>query len=226
MNKLPRPLALCLEDTDADHEDRRYLQCVALAGGLPGLTLDAQGVASWQLAVAEARVACELWISADDQFMALRPRGGAAVRLERAGRSLDLPEEKPVELIDQDELVLGERRLRLHVHGKTEHVVAPSFLVPLPEAPRSRALATAAALAFGAAVGLGGVTSAEAGKTRPDKTKKKPPIRVRPAPPKPMPPPRPQPPVPKPTPPKKKKPKKKPAKPGASKKQDDRSGDR
>lgn len=222
--ELPRPLALCLESIDAAREDQRYLQCVALAGGLPGLTLDAQGVASWQDG---ASAACELWISADDQLMALRPSGGAAVRLERAGRSLDLPEEKPVELIDQDELVLGERRLLLHVHGKTEHVAGPSFLVPLPEAPRSRAMATAAALAFGAAVGLGGVTSAEAGKTRPDKAKKKPPIRVRPAPPKPMPPPRPQPPVPKPTPPKKKKPKKKkPAKPGASKKQDDRSGDR
>ena len=45
---LPPPIALCLEDLDAASDARRYLQCVAVAGGTPGLTVDPRGRADWR----------------------------------------------------------------------------------------------------------------------------------------------------------------------------------
>ena len=40
---MPKPIALCIEDTNPDPEKPRYVACVAVAGGLPGLGLDRQG---------------------------------------------------------------------------------------------------------------------------------------------------------------------------------------
>jgi hypothetical protein len=65
---------------------------------------------------------------------ACRPAGAVPVSLHRAGRSLDVPCGKPVFVIDKDEINMGSRRLRIHVHGQAPSIAAPS---PLPSRPSS-----------------------------------------------------------------------------------------
>ncbi len=146
---MPKPLAICIEDMDAQ-AGNKYLRCVALPGRQPGLRLDEAGGVLWQ---SDDGVSCELWVSADDRLMLYRPEGAARVTLRRAGRSLDAPCGKPVVLIDQDQLDVGGRRLRIHVHGESPSVAAPS---PLPS--RSRPLGRLAQAAATAAI-IGAVTT-------------------------------------------------------------------
>jgi len=161
---VPKPVALCVENLDARTDSERFLQCVAVGGSEPGLTLDADGVVAWR--GPKDDVACELWISLDERLILFRPEETTAgrVHLHRGGRSLEIPGGKPVVLLDQDELGLGERRLRLHVHGDAPDVHAPTFFVPdaepaPEEVPASRAAQVAAtALAIGVAVGTAGCT--------------------------------------------------------------------
>jgi hypothetical protein len=158
---MPEPLAVCLEDQDAPSEAPRYLRCVAVVGRQPGLRLDAAGAVLWR---DDADVACELWVSGDDQLILYRPDGAAGATVRRAGREVVAPVGKPVVLRDQDEVDVGPRRLRVHVHGPAPEVAAPAPLEvaapsPLPEpAQRSSGAVTraAAALALGAALGAGG----------------------------------------------------------------------
>jgi hypothetical protein len=89
-------------------------------------------------------VACEIWVSSDQRLIAWRPAGAPTVRLERAGRGLDLPEEKPVVMLDQDELRLKALVFRMHVHGVTDQVHEPR-----PLRLGQRAATVAAALAIG-----------------------------------------------------------------------------
>jgi hypothetical protein len=145
---MPKPMAVCLEELEGTNPAERYLRCVAIPGRRPGLRLDAAGVVLW---CRDEHVAGELWVSADDKLILFRPAGGAGIRVTRAGRSLDAPEGKPVVLRADDELAVGGRRLRVHIHGATSSVVAPS---PLPVAERPGSLRRAAAVvAFGAAIG-------------------------------------------------------------------------
>lgn len=157
----PTPLAICIEDLDAPDE-HAYLQCVALVGRQPGLRLDAAGEVSWiEASVGPASLAAELWVSLDQQLILYRPATAAPVRVRRSGRSLDAPFEKPVVLLDGDELDVGQRSLRVHVHGETIHSHAPQIFVPEPapappqEHVGTAVRATAAALALGAVVGAG-----------------------------------------------------------------------
>ncbi len=122
---MPEPLAICLEDLDATDPDLRYLRCVALVGRRPGLRVDRRGDVTW---CTGDEVGCELWVSADDRLMLFRPAGAVGVLLRRAGRSLDVPEERPVVALHQDSVEVGGRRLRLHVHGRAPSVQAPSPL--------------------------------------------------------------------------------------------------
>lgn len=160
---MPHPIALCLEDLDVPGESNRYLQCVAVAGTDPGLSLDLAGDVLWQ-ANLEA-VACELWVSQDDRLILFRRRSRPGqivdtILLERGGRQMELPVEKPVVLVDQDLVQIGRRRLRLHVHGDAPAVHAPTPFVPDP--PEQAILSAsgtsraAAALVLGAAVGVSG----------------------------------------------------------------------
>jgi hypothetical protein len=150
-------MAVCIEDLDASDEGR-FLQCVALVGRQPGIRLDVGGKVSWQEAPATA---AELWVSQDRRLILYRPTGAAQVRVERDGRVLEAPADKPVVLIDQDRLDVGDRRLRVHIHGVTEVVKEPTYFVPRPEpeaAGRGSGLlhAAATAVAIGAAVGASG----------------------------------------------------------------------
>ncbi len=154
---MPKPIAICIEDMDAEAKNK-YLRCVALPGRQPGLRLDEAGSVLWQ---SGDGVSCELWVSADDRLMLYRPEGAARVTLRRAGRSLDAPCGKPVVVIDQDQVDVGSRRLRVHVHGKAPSVVAPSALPvrPRPLGRLARTVATAAVI--GAVAATGGCTDAD-----------------------------------------------------------------
>ena len=151
---MPKPLAICIEDLDATTTP--YLQCVAIAGADPGLVFDAHGEVHWQT---EQDVACELWVSLDQRLMLFRPEHavGAPAVVHRGGRSLTIPEGKPVVLLDQDRLDVGPRRLRLHVHGEAVAVHPPNLLPPVEPSTFGRmARAAATAIALGAAVSASG----------------------------------------------------------------------
>ncbi len=152
---MPLPIALCIEDLEAPRPSERYLRCVAIAGAEPGLGLAPDGTIRWKQ---ETPLACELWVSLDDRLILLRPAGAIEIRVSRAGRSLLAPEGKPVVLRNQDQLELGGRSFRVHVHGRAPTVHPPAWLEPAP-APRpevhARAARTAAAaLALGAALSM------------------------------------------------------------------------
>ena len=151
---MPTPLAICLEHLDARSPAERYLRCVALGGRQPGLRVDQAGTVLWR---SDERVACELWVSLDEKLILYRPAGAAPVTMWRAGRALEVPEGKPVVLLDQDEFAAGGRRLRVHVHGAAPGTYQPSWLPPAEDKPARRPVrAAAAAVALGVAL-AGGV---------------------------------------------------------------------
>jgi len=145
---MPQPIELCLEDmaVGPSPDAERYLRCVALAGPQPGLGIDAKGNVTWRSAHA---LAAEIWVSADDRLILLRPAGAPAVRLSRASRTLDLPEGKPVVMLAGDLIAVGPRELQVHVHGVATSIYAPT---PLGDRVLAQAARAAAVLAMGAAV--------------------------------------------------------------------------
>ena len=147
------PIALCIEDLDCTDAGRRYVRCVAIAGASPGLGLLADGAATWQTADG---VVCELWVAGDGRLALLRPGGAPPFTLRRGGRHLDVPQDKPVFVLDGDRLELGGRNLLVHVHGQAPNVVAPSFLPVREAGAGGRMRAAVAAMALGAAVAAGG----------------------------------------------------------------------
>jgi len=142
---MPAPLEICLEE-ESDQEER-YVRCVALPGGEPGLALDRDGAVRWMPA---EPAPYELWMSADDRLMLLRAAGVAPITVRRGGRSLEAPESRPVVLRDQDLLVVEGRRLRVHVHGVALEVHPPERL---GRSALAR-IAAAAAVALSAAVAV------------------------------------------------------------------------
>ena len=160
---MPKPKAICIEDLSAADDASRYLRCVALAGRQPGLQVDRQGDLLWR---SDEELACELWVSADERLICYRPDGAAPLTVQRSGRSLEVPETKPVVLLDQDQLEVGGRGLRIHIHGEAVGIHPPSPLpVQAPPRPSSlggvaqSAAATAAALALGLSLGAAGCKS-------------------------------------------------------------------
>jgi hypothetical protein len=148
-------MEICLEDLSLAEDDERYIRCVALPGGEPGLALDREGEVRW---MPDERASHGLWVSADDRLVLLRGEEAGPIRVERGGRSLDAPVDRPVILLDQDLLRVNGRRLLVHVHGATEVVFEPE---PLTRSALGRvARAAATALAIGAAVGVGNVGEA------------------------------------------------------------------
>ena len=141
---MPQPLALCIEDLSLPTP--RFVRCVAVGGRQPGLRIGLDGEVQWK---PSGPIGCELWVSADERLVLLRPSGAPEVEVHRAGRSLVAPCDKPVMLLDGDELTLGGRRLRLHVHGEAPMVAPPA---PLPMRSGAAAARAAAVLALGAAV--------------------------------------------------------------------------
>lgn len=152
-----QPIALCIEYLDTRSRADRYLCCVATPGYDVALGLDDDGAVVWR---DDARLAHELWVSADQQLMVLRRDGRSEIVVTRAGRSLSLPFDKPVVLLDCDRIETGNRRIRVHVHGVTDDVVPPE---PLEQERASLPVATlAAAVAIGASA-LGCKPSSDTG---------------------------------------------------------------
>jgi len=114
-----RPLAICLEDTAAG----RLVQCVALAADEPGLSLDAEGEIRWQ-----ASGGCQLHAGEDGRLRVTRADGQTGARLERGGRTMELTVGEPTPVVSGDELVVGPRRLRVHLHGEAPAVSPPTHL--------------------------------------------------------------------------------------------------
>ena len=147
---MPRPIEICLEELGLLPKAERYLRCVALPDGEPGLALDGEGAVRW---MPEEPIDHGLWVSMDDQLILLRGESARPIAVSRGGRRLDAPTGKPVVLLDQDLLLVGDRRLRVHVHGATEVVHAPERLTRSALARVARAAATA--IAFSASLGAG-----------------------------------------------------------------------
>jgi hypothetical protein len=156
---MSKPLEICIEDLHAKALGEQYLKCVALPGSQPGLRVDRRGQVLWK---SEHEVACELWVSGDDQLILRRPSGAEPVRVSRAGRSLDVPFDKPVVLLDRDDVQVGGRALRVHFHGFTEAIRPPSFLSESVVARMRQAAAAAAIATLGA--GAACVTGGEQGR--------------------------------------------------------------
>lgn len=139
---MPAPIELCLEDLLALPGSPEYLQCVARQGSGPGLTVGLDGGVRWESAEAAA---FELWVSADEKLVLRRREGAPEVSVARRGRAVRAPEGKPVVLLDQDEIALGARRWRLHVHGFAPQAHAPRPLLRRALAPLAAAAALGAA---------------------------------------------------------------------------------
>ncbi len=155
-----RPFSICIEEIDRKAKTSRYTKCVALPGRQPGLRLDSIGNILWRSDDAALINACELWVSADNRLILYRLEGAVPITVYRAGRSLDAPSSKPVVLINQDQIDISGRCLKVHLHGEAKKVTAPVPL--LPETNRnlknSKLLAKSAAIAamIGALVISGG----------------------------------------------------------------------
>jgi len=147
-------LSICIENLHPAHEGVRYLRCCVLYGLAPGLALSPDGQVAWQ---GDAPAAGRLFVSQDGQLICLREAGAfGVVTVWREGRSTTAPEGKPVVLLDGDELVVGDVRLRLHVHGWTKTATAPSFL-PV-ESPAAGGWSRVAAAGVAAALGITAMT--------------------------------------------------------------------
>jgi hypothetical protein len=183
---MPKPMAICIEDLDSQPKTK-YLRCVALPGRQPGLRLDKAGSVLWQN---DDGVSCELWVSADERLILYRPEAGVPipVTLHRTGRSLDVPCGKPVVVIDKDQVDVGSRHLRIHVHGQAPSVAAPSPLSSRPRPLDRLAQAAATAAVIGAVAATGGCTDIDVRETPPEPIEIPPTIEVIEDPPEVMPP--------------------------------------
>ena len=143
-------LSICIENRHPEHEGARYLRCCVLYGLAPGLAIGPDGTVAWKT---DAPAACRLFVSMDQRLICLREAGApGSVTVLRDGRSTTAPEGKPVVLLDQDDLLVGPTRLRLHVHGWTQQELAPSYLPQ--EAPGAGKRSRVAAAGMIAALGL------------------------------------------------------------------------
>lgn len=137
---MSQSLSICIEHLDAVDPNERYLRCVAMPGRGPGLRLGAGGEVLWR---SDEGASCELWTSADGRLALYRLEHGSRVVVSRAGRSIEAPAGKPVMLLHGDELEVGGRRLRVHVHGRAPQAEPPEPVVVERNRRAFRAAATA-----------------------------------------------------------------------------------
>jgi hypothetical protein len=166
---MPTPVEICLEELDLPDAER-FIRCVALPGGQPGLALDRAATVRW---MPEAPAAYGLWVSADERLMLLRAADTAPISVSRGGRTREVPVAMPVVLLDQDLLAIAGRRLRVHLHGIAAEVHPPERLRGNALARAARAAVTT--LALGASLGAGSVEAAAQGPTTPIEVRAQPP---------------------------------------------------
>jgi hypothetical protein len=145
---MPRPIAICIEDIETTSEDDRYIRCVAKPSRAGGLALDATG--SPVFGESAIHGVCDLVVSLDDQLLLLRRSDAVPITVSRAGRSLEAPVDQRVVLLDRDQVQVGDRHLRIHIHG-------PSAKVHPPTPLRARSVMAAASVAAVMTLGAGSV---------------------------------------------------------------------
>jgi hypothetical protein len=127
-------ISLCLESLGAPAAEARFLSCVALATGAPGLGLASDGSVCWQRADAAAAIE----VAGDGRLMLRRIAASGPFAHVRAGRTHEPGAGTSTVLLDGDELELGGRRLRVHVHGAATSASPPfpvASATPAPEIP-------------------------------------------------------------------------------------------
>jgi len=144
-----KPMVICIEDINNKGKTSRFTSCVALPGRQPGLRLDSAGNIPWRCDGAAGAGACELWVSADKRLILYRKEDAPPVIVHRAGRSLNVPYNKPVVLVNQDQIDLNNRQLKIHLHGEASKITAPVPLSPDSDSRlrKPKLLAQGAALA-------------------------------------------------------------------------------
>ncbi len=150
---MPKPLSICLEFSESASSrpgPTRFVRCVALAGGKPGLSVNAEGETLWMVPGG----AFELWISGDERLILFRLEGAPGTTVHRGGRAVDVPVGKPVVLLDQDEIRWEGRRARVHVHGEAKEIHAPQALMQVMKAAGIIAAMTVGALTPSHAAGV------------------------------------------------------------------------
>lgn len=115
------PLVVCVEDLQTG----RILRCAAAGSAGPVLGVDFRGEVRWgrpgELAVA-------LLEGTDGRLVLRRPPQSPRASLHRGRRRVEVPVGKPVIALAGDELVVADRRLRLHLHGRSWRAFAPVLL--------------------------------------------------------------------------------------------------
>jgi hypothetical protein len=120
-------IGVCLEDLKARPRAPRYLACVALEHGQPGLGLDESGALVWRDA---ERTALELFALRDGRLALAVLTESENVQIERAGKTFTIPQAMKgiageVAVLDGDLLTFGVSRFRVHVHGPVPQAFAP-----------------------------------------------------------------------------------------------------
>lgn len=147
------PIEICLEDVHQGSDAPKYVRCVAIDGGRRGLGFDALGRVTW---LADA-AACEVFVAADGRLAMTREEGAPRVVVGRAGRRVDVPQGKPVFLLGGDDLWVGERHVRVYVHGAVAEAAPPE---PLWDRVVDGLRRRAATVGFLGALGVGALAEA------------------------------------------------------------------
>jgi hypothetical protein len=157
---MPEPIAICIENCYPAHESLRYLRCVAISGAEKKLSFLPGGEVQWQQ---EEPGHGQIWVSADERLIFHRPAGAVGfAQVHRGGRSVDVPEGKPVVLVDLDYVVVPGFCFRVHIHGPAGALHEPSYLDMAEPASRTRTrLAAAGLMALGTIFGAGAACTTE-----------------------------------------------------------------
>lgn len=120
-------IAVCFENLKTGPREPRYLSCVALEHGQPGLGLDESGAVVWK---DPDRIALEFFALKDGRLALSVLTESETAQVERAGKTFTIPQAMKgiageVIILDGDLLLFGVTRLRVHVLGPAPQAHAP-----------------------------------------------------------------------------------------------------